>query len=608
MSFLNELKRRNVLRVGAAYVVAAWLIIQVAETIFPLFGFGDTPARLVVVVLAIAFIPSLIFAWVFEITPEGLKRDEDVDREKSISKTTAKKLDRIILLVLALALAYFAFDKFVLDPARDQSKIEIARQEGRTEAIVGSYGDRSIAVLPFKTDNEGSEFDYLCDGIAANLINTLSRIPELRVISRLSAFALRDRADYPMEIGSQLKVGRLLVGHLEQQDGNLIVRTTLVDTRDGRELWGDRFIRPMSEVLELEDRITFDIAAALRLELPTHPAHRSDRDSVDPNAYQHYLQGRFLADGSTADEIDQGLTHLREATRIAPSFAPAYAAIADAMIVKAFFLASPSAEIVGEARTAAQSAIALNPYLAEAHTALASIRMFFDADWTGSEEEFKKAISLGPSTSIAYYRYADLLTGLAQFDKAIEMAESALRIDPIAIGALHGAGFAKLFKGDFEGAAKMFGTAIELHPAWTWGYVKKGLAHALMGGRAEALALARQAEELTAGWGSAFLQGWLAWIYSVTGEDELLQKVVDRVNQGIKDHRIEDPFGVAITYLASGESSMALDWIEKTVNERSPNAVFWNVGTADHLKLAPAGFREEPRFKELLSVMKLPEK
>lgn len=605
MSFLNELKRRNVLRVGAAYVVAAWLLIQVAETIFPLFGFGDSPARLVVVVLAIAFIPSLIFAWVFEITPEGLKRDADIDREKSIGQTTAKKLDRIILLVLALALAYFAFDKFVLGPARDQSKIEIARQEGRIEVIVDSFGDRSIAVLPFDTSNEGSEFDYLRDGIAENLINTLSRIPDLRVISRLSAFALRDRADDPMEIGRQLKVGKLLVGHLERQDDKLIVRVTLVDTRDGRELWGDRFVRPMSEVIELEDMITSDIAAALRLELPAHPARLSGREGVDPDAYQQYLQGRFLADGSTAEEIDRGLTHLREATRIAPSFAPAYAAIADAMIVKAFFSASPSAEIIGEARTAAQSAIALNPDLAEAHAALASIRMFFDADWPGSEVEFQKAISLGPSTSIAYYRYANLLTGLARFDKAIEMAESALHIDPIALGALHAAGLARLFKGDFEGAVEVLDIAIELHPAWTWGYVKKGLAHALKGERAEALALARRAEELTGGWGSAFLQGWLAWIYAVTEEDELLQKVVERINQGIKDNRIEDPFGVAITYLANRQLLLALDWAERTVDERSPNALFWNVGTADHLKLAPAGFREEPRFVELLSRMKL---
>jgi TolB-like protein len=605
LSFLNELKRRNVLRVGTAYVVAAWLIIQVAETIFPLFGFGDAPARLVTVILAIAFIPSLIFAWVFEITPEGIKRDADVLPETTFSQARAKRLDRIILVVLALALAYFAFDKFVLEPVRDQSKIEVARQEALAEAILDSYGDRSIAVLPFSSSDESSEFNYLCDGIAENLINTLSRIPDLRVISRISAFALRDRIGHPMEIGSQLNVRKILVGHLERQDDKLIVRTTLVDTRDGSELWGERFVRKMSEVLELEDMITSDIAAALRMELPISAANPGSRDSVDPNAYQHYLQGRFLADGSTAEEIDRGLKHLREATRIAPSFAPAYAAIADAMIVKAFFSASPSVEIIGEARTAAQSAIALDPDLSEAHTALASIRMFFDADWSGSEAEFQRAISLGPSTSIAYYRYANLLTGLARFDEALEMSDSALQLDPIAIGALHADGLAKLFKGDFEGASEVFGTAIELHPGWTWGYIKKALAHALNDKHAEALALARQTEELTAGWGSAFLQGWLAWVYAVIGQEKLLQSVVERMNTAIEENRIEDPFGVAITYLANRESSLALDWAERTVDEKSPNAVFWNVGTADHLKLAPEGFREEPRFIELLSRMNL---
>jgi TolB-like protein len=542
---------------------------------------------------------------VFEITPEGLKRDADVDHEKSVSQTTAKKLDRLILLALALALAYFAFDKFVLDPARDQTKIEMAREEGRFEAIANAYGDSSIAVLPFSTSKGSSEFEYLCDGIAENLINTLSRIPDLRVISRLSAFALRNRVDQPMEIGSKLKVGRLLVGHLERQNDNLVVRVTLVDTQDGRELWGERFARPMSEVLDLEDAITTDIAAALRLEVPTHLVRRSGREDIDPNAYQHYLQGRFLADGSTADEIDRGLAHLREATRIAPSYAPAYAAIADAMIVKAFFSVSPYSEIVGEARTAAQSAIALSPDLAEAHTALASIRMFFDADWSGSEAEFEKAITLGPTTSIAYYRYSDLLMGLARFDRAIEMAENALEIDPIAKGALHAAGLARLFKGDFKGSIEVFGTAIELHPSWTWGYVKKGLAHALMGEHAEALALAQQTEELSAGWGSAFLQSWLAWIYAITDEGELLQEVVERINQGIKENRIEDPFGVAVTYLANRQPLLALDWVEKTVDERSPNALFWNVGTADHLKLAPVGFREEPRFIEVLNRLKL---
>jgi tetratricopeptide (TPR) repeat protein len=197
------------------------------------------------------------------------------------------------------------------------------------------------------------------------------------------------------------------------------------------------------------------------------------------------------------------------------------------------------------------------------------------------------------------------LTGLSRFDEAVRLAERAVEMDPISTGALHAVGLAKLFEGDFEGAVAAFGNAIEVRPDWTWGYAKKGLAHALMGEKTEALALAQQTEELTGGWGSAFLQGWLAWIYSVTEQDELLQRVADRINQRIEENRIEDPFGVALTYLATGESSMALDWAERTVDERSPNAVFWNAGTADHLKLAPAGFRDSPRFIALLRKMDL---
>ena len=580
--FARQLRERNIWRAVVAYPAAGFVFLEAVDFFVDNYQLNDKLLTVAVILFVGSLPVALIWNWC-----HGQPGPQSIGRQEGWSYSL------MTMLVLS-AIGWY----WVATPNPSPG----------VRADLDFSSDMSMAVLPFNTDNESSELNYLCDGIAENLINTLSRIPDLKVISRLSAFKLRDRTDNPLEIGSQLKVGRLLVGHLERQDDNLIVRVTLVDTRDGRELWGDRFVRPMSEILELEDMITSDIAAALRLELPTHPAHLSSGDSVDPNAYQHYLQGRFLADGSTAGEIDRGLTHLREATRIAPSFAPAYAAIADAMIVKAFFSASRSAEIIGEARTAAQSAIALNPDLAEAHAALASIRMFFDADWPGSEAEFQKAISLGPSTSIAYYRYANLLTGLTRFNKAIEMAESALQIDPLSISALHAAGLAKLFKGDFEGAVKVFGTAIELHPAWTWGYVKKGLAHALIGENTEALALARQAEELTGGWGSAFLQGWLAWIYAVTEEDELLQKVVERINQGIEENRIEDPFGVAVTYLANRESILALDWAERTVDEGSPNAIFWNVGTADHLKLAPAGFREEPRFIELLSRMKLLEK
>ena len=191
MSLFNELKRRNVFRVGAAYVVAAWLLIQVAETIFPLFGFDDTPARIVVVVLAIGFVLSLIFAWAFELTPEGLKKDKDVDRTHSIALNTGKKLDRMIMVVLTLALGYFVFDKFVLAPQHEAAQrlqqvaeLEVAHQTGRTEALVESYGDKSIAVLPFADMSPEADQAYFSDGIAEELLNVLAGLKELRVISR----------------------------------------------------------------------------------------------------------------------------------------------------------------------------------------------------------------------------------------------------------------------------------------------------------------------------------------------------------------------------------------------------------------------------------------
>lgn len=187
-SFFEELKRRNVLRVGAAYIVGAWLIIQVVETIFPAFGVGDAALRLVTVVLAIGLVPTLILSWALELTPEGLKKEQDVDRSESVTVHTGKKLDRFIMVALALALSYFAFDKFVLSESREATIVQTARQEGRADALLESFGEHSIAVLPFVDMSEHSDQEYFSDGIAEELLNLLAQIPELS--SHLSLICL----------------------------------------------------------------------------------------------------------------------------------------------------------------------------------------------------------------------------------------------------------------------------------------------------------------------------------------------------------------------------------------------------------------------------------
>jgi len=223
VSLFRELRRRNVFRVATAYVVTAWLVIQVVETILPAFGFGDTAVRYVTIAFVIGLVPVLVLSWVFEITPEGLKRDADAGPSGPGGLKSTKRLDRMILVVLAIALGYFAFDKFVLAPqqqaAQQQRQAEQlalakeeARQEGRTEAVVESYGDKSIAVLPFRDMSPEGDQEYLSDGIAEELLNLLSRVPGLRVTSRTSSFAFKEQTLDVPEIARRLKVG--VVGNL----------------------------------------------------------------------------------------------------------------------------------------------------------------------------------------------------------------------------------------------------------------------------------------------------------------------------------------------------------------------------------------------------------
>ena len=248
MSFFHELKRRNVFRVGAAYVVVAWLVIQVVETIFPAFGFGDGVVRTVTIVFGIGLIPALIFAWAFELTPEGLKKESEIDRSHSITPQTGKKLDRVIMIVLALALSYFTFDRFVLDPQREtrmrqvQSEqlalaTEQARQEGRSEALAESYGDKSIAVLPFVNMSSDEEQAYFSDGISEELLNLLAQVPELRVIARTSSFSFKGSNVDIAEIARRLNVSHVLEGSVRKSSDTLRVTAQLIRASDASHLW-----------------------------------------------------------------------------------------------------------------------------------------------------------------------------------------------------------------------------------------------------------------------------------------------------------------------------------------------------------------------------------
>ena len=235
------------LRVGAAYLAVAWLLIQVAQTVFPAFGLGADRCPQRHRVLAIGLLPALIFAWVFELTPEGLKRESEVDRSQSITPQTGKKLDRVIMGVLALALGYFAFDKFVLAPQREQAATEAARAEGRTEALVKSYGDKSIAVLPFVNMSADKDQEYFSDGISEELLNLLAKIPELRVIARTSSFSFKGKdVEHRARSRSELNVAHVLEGSVRKSGNKVRITAQLIEARSDTHLWSQTYDRQLT--------------------------------------------------------------------------------------------------------------------------------------------------------------------------------------------------------------------------------------------------------------------------------------------------------------------------------------------------------------------------
>jgi len=325
MSLFDELKRRNVLRVAIAYLAAAWILIQVADIIFPRLGLSDVAITNTILVLVIGFIPAVVLSWFFELTPEGLKRDSDIESDESIAPRTTRTLDRLIIVMLVLAVGFFAVDKFVLDPVRDTLELEAATEKGRTEAVLESYGDKSIAVLAFDDMSPAQDQEYFSDGIAEELLNVLSRIGELRVISRSSAFSFKGSNATLQEIGEKLQVSYILEGSVRKSGDKIRVTAQLIDARTDTHIWSQTYDRTLDDVFVIQDEISASIVEQLKLELLNDiPA----ATRIDPKAFEMYLQAQFIVHSIDRPRMREAQALLDEVLAREPDYIPALNALA----------------------------------------------------------------------------------------------------------------------------------------------------------------------------------------------------------------------------------------------------------------------------------------
>jgi len=468
-AFLAELKRRNVIRMAGLYLVGAWLIVQVAGTLLPVFDAPSWVMKTLVGLLAVGFVPALVFSWVFELTPEGIKRDAEVKPEESIAPQTARRLDRMIIAVLVLALGYFGFDKFVLAPQREAALVAQTQQatkvEGAQSARTG--GDKSIAVLPFANLSDDKANAYFADGMQDEILTKLSKIRALRVISRTSTQRYASAPENLAEIARQLGVANILEGSVQKAGNAVHINVQLIGAAKDEHLWAESYNRTLDDIFGVEGEVAQAVADALKATLSG--AERqvvSAKGTENAKAYEAYLRGRATDNAQyTYDGAIRAIDNYFEAVREDPQFAQAWSAAAVAMSNLYLNDVDAARSTPDAVRNAAATAIKLQPLLAESLLAQGAYLYRVERDYPAALDVYRRAQAQQPGNidiiselffierrmgrwdeAIAHYREAvardprnvsirvqgacEIFLRLRRFDETRELLEQALKIAP----------------------------------------------------------------------------------------------------------------------------------------------------------------------------------
>jgi TolB-like protein/Flp pilus assembly protein TadD len=439
MSLYNELKRRNVFRVAIAYLAGAWLLIEVSGTLFPVFGVPDWGIRFVLIVLALGFAPALIISWAYELTPEGLKREKDVVRDVSITHVTARRLDGITIGLIIVALAFILADRLWLSPGtKEQSMapIEVVTDDMQTSEPDPQYPPNSIAVLPFVNMSDDAANEYFSDGISEELLNLLAKIPELRVISRSSAFAFKgEKVDIPT-VAKKLNVAHVLEGSVRKVGNRVRITAQLIDTRSDTHMWSETYDRELNDIFAIQDEISGQIVQALKITMgggEQEAMTNAQKPTENLEAYEYYLRGRYFWQRRGEDNIRRAIDLFEQATELDPQFARAWSSLAAVYHTLPGYSDAPKGEYDPMAVSAARKALTLDDSMAEAYAVLGDIART-SRKWSEAEALYLKAIDSEPKDTTAHLWYGEHLVSVGLIRNALEETLIAYQLDPLHPG------------------------------------------------------------------------------------------------------------------------------------------------------------------------------
>jgi len=596
LSLFNELKRRNVFRVGIAYIVVAWLVAQVLQLIFESFGTPDWVMKTVLVLLATGLPLALFFAWAFEMTPEGLKREHEVDRSQSITSQTGRKLNNTIFVVMALALAYFAYDKFVVserasavttESAAEQTSAQVSTPQVVTEEV-STEPDKSIAVLPFVNMSSDTEQEYFSDGLSEELLNLLAKIPELKVASRSSAFQFKGEKIDITEVAQKLKVAHVLEGSVRKAGNNVRITAQLIKADDGYHMWSETYDRSLDNIFAIQDEISAAVVAALKIEL-LGDAPKSE--VVDPEAYALWLKGRYIYAKWGKENFELSIEAMKAALVIEPDYVEAWASLSVAYLTQTQSGYLDAAEGIALSRAAIEKALAIDPNRASVLARLANIQNQFDWDWASAEATVQKALEVDPLDSRVLGAAGTIASNLGRGEESLAFYQRILDQEPLDLVNLYNKADSLHRLGRLEDARLAYGKLLELNPE-DWG------------SHTQVAIILLQQDKPQEAWQELDLEvdpqqqefGRILVLPALGKEAEAEQRLAVFIEQ----NQSWAAFLIAGIYAWNGDKDTAFNWLEHAYQQHS--------GLLSTILLEPLliPLHDDPRWDDLLERMNLP--
>jgi TolB-like protein/Flp pilus assembly protein TadD len=585
-NFFAELKRRNVYKVAVAYLVVAWLIIQAASILLPTFDAPSWAMKVIVLLLVLSFPAALIFSWAFEITPEGIVRETEVEAGKSITHHTGRK---IVAMTIVVALIAAGLCVFQMLRARSTSAPRETAAAARTEAATVS--NKSIAVLPFDNLSRDPDNAYFVEGIQDEILTRLAKIADLKVIARSSTQRFQNKDDLP-QIAQQLGVAHLLEGSVQKVNDQVRINVQLIKAANEAHLWADTYDRKLTDIFAVESEIAKTIADTLQAKLSGSEQHAiAARPTENTEAHQLYLKGRFFWNKRTGNDLKKSIDYFQQAIAIDPNYALGYAGVADAYVFLPGYTAGAPRDCYPKAMSSAKKALELDDTLAEAHTTLALALWYYDFDFSQANKEFQRAIELNPNYATGHQQYGNnTLSALGRFDQAIAEGKRAVELDPLSLVINADLGVNYCYARRYDEAIAQLSKTLEMDPGYYFAHINLGQALEMKGDRDGAIAEYQKARALNE---DPAVLGYLGRVYGFSGNKTETQKILEQLKELSKQRYVSD-YSFALVYLGLGNKEEALRWLEQSYQDRAGSDVGW-------IRVDPLldALRRDPRFEAL---------